>query len=1009
MSGQPFRLPEGGRVDRGKPVGFTFNGARYQGFEGDTLASALLANGVHLVGRGFKYHRPRGIVSAGAEEPNALVQLGDDAGRTDPNMRATQIALHEGLVASSQNCWPSVGTDVGAVADVLSPLFPAGFYYKTFMWPAGLWHSYEAVIRRAAGLGKSPTAGDPDRYDHCHAHCDVLVVGAGPAGLAAARTASSSGARVILVDEQDELGGALLSEPADGITIDGRPASQWRDETVSALSGKGDIRLLPRTTCFGYYHGNYLAMLERVTDHLPRGSAGPGTPRQRLWKVRAKQVVLATGAIERPLIFAENDRPGIMLAGAVRSYLNRYGVRPGSRAVVVTNNDSAYRTVLDLKAQGVSVPAIVDLRPDPSGPLAQRAAAEGLDILPAHSVLGTEGRKRVRRIWVAPLSADGDGVDTAGRRPIECDLVAVSGGWNPTVHLLSQSRGTVKYDDGIASFVPDRSFQAERSAGACNGAFSTADCIAQGSSAGAEAAEAAGFNASKPSVPKVEELEEAPARQIWLLPSDRAPERVKAFVDQQNDVTAKDLKLAIGEGYRSVEHVKRYTTTGMGTDQGKTGNVIALGIVAGALGQTIPEIGVTTFRAPYTPVTFGAIAGRDVKELYAPVRKTAMHGWHEENGAVFENVGQWKRPWYYPRAAESLDDAVNREVAAVRRSVGIFDATTLGKIDIQGRDAAEFLNRIYTNAWSKLGVGRCRYGLMLGEDGMVMDDGVTTRLGENHFHMTTTTGGAAPVMAWLEEWAQTEWPELKVHMTSVTDQWAVIAVAGPKSRDLVSGLSEGIDFDGEAFPHMSMREGKVAGAPARVFRISFSGEIGFEVNVPASHGLAVWQAIAEAGKAFDVTPYGTETMHVLRAEKGFIIVGQETDGTITPADLQMDWIVSRKKPDFLGSRSLTRRDMQRDDRKQLVGLLTDDPAEKLDEGAHLIATEKEPAPPVPMLGHVTSSYHSPSLGRSIALALVKGGAARTGERLYVAMPGRTIPVAVTSPVFYDPEGERLHG
>ena len=1009
MSGQPFRLPEGGDVDRTKPVGFTFNGTRYQGYEGDTLASALLANGVHLVGRGFKYHRPRGIVSAGAEEPNALVQLGDDAGRTDPNMRATQVALHEGLVACSQNCWPLVETDVGAVADVLSPLFPAGFYYKTFMWPAGLWRSYEAVIRRAAGLGKSPRAHDPDRYDHCHAHCDVLVVGSGPAGLSAAMAAAKSGARVILAEEQEEFGGALLSEPADGIAIGGKSARQWRDDAIATLAAAGDVRLLPRTTCFGYYHGNYLAMLERVTDHLPVGSAAPGTPRQRLWKVRARQVVLATGAIERPLIFAENDRPGIMLAGAVRTYLNRYGVRAGSRAVIVTNNDSAYRTALDLRSQGVSIAAIVDLRPEPTGALALRAAAEGLEILAGYSILGTEGRKRVRRVWVAPMSADGGTVDTTGRRVLDCDLVAVSGGWNPAVHLLSQSRGTVRYEDGIASFVPDRSFQPERSAGACNGAFGTADCLAQGWAAGVEAAKAAGFTARKPRAAKVEEPEEAPARQIWLLPSDRAPERVKAFVDQQNDVTAKDLKLAIGEGYRSVEHVKRYTTTGMGTDQGKTGNVSALGIVAGALGQTIPEIGVTTFRPPYTPVTFGAIAGRGVKELYAPVRKTAMHRWHEENGAVFENVGQWKRPWYYPQAGESMDDAVDREVAAVRRSVGIFDATTLGKIDIQGRDAAEFLNRIYTNAWSKLGVGRCRYGLMLGEDGMVMDDGVTTRLGENHFHMTTTTGGAANVMGWLEEWAQTEWPELKVHMTSVTDQWAVIAVAGPKSRDLVSGLAEGIDFDGEAFPHMSMREGRIAGAPARVFRISFSGEMGFEVNVPASHGMAVWRAIAETGKAYDATPYGTETMHVLRAEKGFIIVGQETDGTITPSDLQMDWIVSRKKPDFIGSRSLTRRDMQRDDRKQLVGLLTDDPKERLDEGAHLIATEIEPPAPVPMLGHVTSSYHSPSLGRSIALALVRGGAARTGERLYVAMPGRTIPVAVTSPVFYDPEGARLHG
>ncbi len=1009
MSGQSFRLPEGGRIDRGTPVNFSFNGTSYQGYAGDTLASALLANGVHLVGRGFKYHRPRGIVSAGAEEPNALVQLGDGAGRTDPNMRATQVELFEGLTASSQNCWPSVKHDFGAVADVMSPLFPAGFYYKTFMWPASFWHGYEALIRRAAGLGRAPTGPDPDRYDHCHAHCDVLVVGSGPAGLAAAQVAAKSGARVILVDEQPELGGSLLSEPADGLTIDGKPAADWRAATLAALAGKGEIRLLPRTTTFGYYHGNYVGMLERVSDHLPPGTAGEGTPRQRFWKVRAKQIVLATGAIERPLVFAENDRPGIMLAGAVRTFVNRYGVLPGRRVAIVTNNDSAYRTALDLAARGAKVAAIVDVRPEPSGSLLQQAARLGIEILAGHTVLGTEGRRRVRRLWAAPLSADGESVASSGRQVIDCDLVAVSGGWNPSVHLLSQSRGTVKFDESIASFIPDRSFQQERSAGACNGTFDMAGCLSEGFAAGVEAAKAAGFTARKPKALKVDENEQTPSRHIWLLPSDRPAERVKAFVDQQNDVTAKDLKLAIGEGYRSVEHVKRYTTTGMGTDQGKTGNVNALGIVAGALGQTIPEIGVTTFRPPYTPVTFGAIAGRDVKALYAPVRKTPMHGWHAENGAIFENVGQWKRPWYYPLPGESMDDAVDREVQAVRKSVGIFDGSTLGKIDIQGRDAAEFLNRVYTNAWSKLGVGRCRYGLMLGEDGMVMDDGVTTRLGENHFHMTTTTGGAASVMSWLEEWLQTEWPEIKVHLTSVTDQWAVMALAGPRSRDLISSLSEGIDFDGEAFPHMAMREGTVAGAPARVFRISFSGEMGYEVNVPASQGLAVWRAVAEAGQAFDATPYGTETMHVLRAEKGFIIVGQETDGTITPSDLQMDWIVSRKKPDFIGSRSLTRRDMQRDDRKQLVGLLTSDPALRLEEGAHVIATEIEPPPPVPMLGHVTSSYHSPSLGRSIALALVRGGAARTGETLYVAMPGRTIPVEVTSPVFYDPEGERLHG
>ncbi|MEE8270779.1 MAG: sarcosine oxidase subunit alpha family protein, partial [Alphaproteobacteria bacterium] len=873
MTAQPFRADTGGRIDRSSPLGFTFNGKRYRGYAGDTLAAALLANGVHLVGRSFKYHRPRGIVSAGAEEPNALVQLDAGGGRSDPNMRATQVELYDGLAAASQNCWPSVERDVGAVSDLMSPLFPAGFYYKTFMWPAGLWMTYERVIRRAAGLGVAPRDPDPDRYDHMYAQCDVLVAGGGPAGLAAALAAGRSGARVILADEQADLGGALLAEPADGDTIGRRPAEAWAAAARGELAGMAEVRLLPRTTVLGYYHGNFLAMLERVTDHLPPDTAAAGVPRQRLWKVRAQRVVLATGAIERPLVFADNDRPGIMLAGAARTYLNRYGVRPGSRAVVVTNNDSAYRTALDLHAAGVAVPAVIDLRPRTEGDLPNRVRAAGIAIEAGYAVVATDGRKRVDRVRARQLSPDGTAIAGGPESAIDCDLLCVSGGWNPTVHLFSQSRGTVRFDPAIASFVPGRSFQPERSAGACNGTFALAGCLAEGFAAGAEAARQAGFKARKPRTPAVVEATEAAPRPLWLVPTDRPAGRVKAFVDQQNDVTAQDLALALREGYRSVEHVKRYTTTGMGTDQGKTGNVNALGIIADAIGATVPEVGATTFRPPYTPTTFGAIAGRGVREMYAAVRTTPMHTWHQANGAVFENVGQWKRPWYYPQGDESMADAVAREVKAARSGVGVLDATTLGKIDIQGRDSAELLDRIYTNAWSKLGVGRCRYGLMLGEDGMVMDDGVTTRLGENHFHMTTTTGGAARVMAWLEEWLQTEWPELQVRLTTVTEQWAVLSLAGPDTRRLLATLCDDIDLDGAAFPHMAMREGHVVGAPARVFRISFTGELSYEVNVPASYGLAVWQAVVDAGRSYDLTPYGTEAMHVLRAEKGFVIVG----------------------------------------------------------------------------------------------------------------------------------------
>jgi len=984
------RLPAGGRIDRTRPIGFTFDGRRYAGFAGDTLASALLANGVRLVGRSFKYHRPRGIFSAGAEEPNALVQLGTGA-RTEPNVRATQIEIFEGLTAHSQNCWPSLRFDLGEASNLLSPLFPAGFYYKTFMWPPSFWHLYERLIRRAAGMGETSREPDPDRYEHVHAHCDVLIVGAGPAGLAAALAAGRSGARVLLADEQAELGGSLLGEPAD------HAAHAWRETTLAALRDLPETRLLPRTTAFGYYDHNYLGLLERVSDHLgPK--APPHLPRQVRWKVRARQVVLATGAIERPLVFPGNDRPGVMLAGAVRTYLNRYAVRP-DRAVVLTNNDSAYATALDLYAARIGV-TVVDTRPDPSGALPARARASGIRVLAAHAITVTRGHRRVREVEVRPIW---DGQVEGGAERILCDIVAVSGGWNPTIHLQSQSRARPRYDEERAIFLPGTPIQAERSAGACNGAFTLAACLREGAQAGVEAATAAGFAAELPALPAIEDATEQPAQPLWQVPG-----KGKAFVDLQNDVTAADIGLALREGYRSVEHVKRYTTTGMGTDQGKTSNVNALGLIAAATGQAIPEIGVTTFRPPYTPVTFGAVVGRNCGALFDPVRRTPMHAWHEAEGAVFEDVGQWKRPWYYPRAGETMAEAVDREVAAARKGVVILDASTLGKIDLQGRDVAEFLNRIYTNAWSKLAIGRCRYGLMLGEDGMVFDDGVTTRPGERHYLMSTTSGGAARVLAWLEEWLQTEWPELQVFCTSVTDQWATISLSGPETRKLMAELVDDVDLDPAAFPHMSLREGHVQGVPARVFRISFTGELGYEIQVPASYGLPLWERCIAAGAKYGIMPYGTEAMHVLRAEKGYIIAGQDTDGTVTPQDLGMEWIVAQQKPDFVGRRSLARADVARDDRKQLVGLLPDDPQALLEEGAQIVAAPGGKIPAV-MIGHVTSSYRSPNIGRTFALAMVRRGRERLGQKLYVPMLDGTITitVTVTDPVFIDKEGEQL--
>jgi sarcosine oxidase subunit alpha len=1003
---QNFRLADGGRINRDRPARFQFDGATLHGYEGDTLASALLANGVHLVGRSYKYHRPRGILSAGTEEPNALVQLREGA-RTEPNMRSTMVELFDGLKAESQNRWPSLSFDIWSVNNLFSPFLPSGFYNKTFMWPASQWMTYEKFIRNATGLGKGPVGKDPDRYEHRNQWCDVLVAGGGPAGLMAALAAGRAGARVILADEQSEMGGSLLSGTGK---IDGKPAVDWVAEIMDELRSMEEVTILQRTSVSGYYDYNLLTLLERVTDHLGDDPDGK-IPRQRFWQVRAKQVVLATGAIERPLTFLNNDRPGVMLAGAVRTYVNRYAVLPGRKAIIFTNNDSAYDTALDLQRAGASA-TVVDLRKAPRGALVEAARAAGIDIMDGQAIVKVNGGKRVTGVVIRGLSEDGKTV-TGGSRSIGCDLVAMSGGWNPTVHLFSQSRGKLRFDDSLAAFMPDKSFADERSAGACNGSTKLLDCLTEGLKAGLAAARDVGFNVRKaPTAPNVDDPEQGGIMPVWFVPSGkRLGQGGKHFIDFQNDVTAADVHLAHREGYVSVEHLKRYTTTGMGTDQGKTSNVNALAIMADLQGVSIPEAGTTTFRPPWTPTSFGAIAGRNVGEFMDPARLTAMHDWHAEHGAMFEDVGQWKRPWYYPKPGESMADAVSREVLAARSAVAMLDASTLGKIDIQGPDAAEFLNRIYTNAWLKLPVGSCRYGLMLHEDGMVFDDGVTTRLGENRFLMTTTTGGAANVLTWLEEWLQTEWPELKVYCTSVTEQWSTVSVSGPYARHVVGSLTDYDKLGPKDLPFMTMAEMDIAGIPARVYRISFTGELAFEVNVPRRHGLALWQAIWEAGQKFGITPYGTEAMHVLRAEKGFIIVGQETDGTVTPMDMGMDWIVSKKKGDFVGRRSFAREDTARNDRKQLVGLYTeDDPHHVLVEGQQLVK-EVKPAPPMKMVGHVTSAYFSPNVGRSIALAVVERGRERMGETLYAPRleGGRPVKVTITDPVFFDKEGVRARG
>ena len=874
---QRFRLAAGGRIDRSRSLAFTFNQRSYEGHPGDTLASALLANGVALLGRSFKYHRPRGIMSAGVEEASAIVQLGS-AATSDPNCKATQVELRDGLTAASLNCWPNVQLDFGALGNLLADLIPAGFYYKTFMWPKRGWLAYEHFIRRAAGLGRAPTLPDPERYEKRFDHVDVLVVGAGPAGIAAALAAGRSGARVLLVDEQSEPGGQLLFRRAE---IDGVAASDWLTASLAELAAMPETRVLPRSTVAGYYDHNFLTILERVTDHLPPGAAPAGTPRQRLWKVRAREVVLATGAIERPLVFLNNDMPGIMLAGAAQSYISRYGVRPGSRAIIFTNNDDAYGLAAALADAGITLAAIVDAR-EGAVPIAAEYQRRGIEVLTGHAVIAAAGGQALREVTVAPLAANGG--ELAGRAStMTCDLLCVSGGWSPSVHLFSQSGGRVVYDEAKACFVPGKSVQHERSAGAAAASFALAACLAEGHAAGAAAARVAGFAGAATPAPRAAPEAASPIRALWEIPALPGA-RGKKFVDIANDVTAADIALAAREGYRSVEHAKRYTTAGMGVDQGKTSNVNALAILARETAGAIPGIGTTTFRPPYTPVTIGALAGRHVGAFYDPVRKTPMSDWHEANGAVFEPVGRWRRPFYYPRPGEDMESAIRRECLAVRRGAGLLDASTLGKIDLQGADVVTLLDRVYTNGWKNLAIGQCRYGVMLKDDGMVFDDGVTARLGENHYLMTTTSGHADAVLSWLEEWLQCEWPDLEVWPTSVTTQWATVNLAGPRSREVLAAAGIDIDTSREGCPYLSVREAVIAGIPARIFRVSYTGELSFEINVAARHGLALWEALMAAGAPVGIAPIGTEALHVLRAEKGYIAVGHDTDGTVTPLD-----------------------------------------------------------------------------------------------------------------------------
>ncbi len=994
---QKYRLDNIGYINRDKKISFTFNGKKYFGYEGDTLASALLANGIHLVGRSFKYHRPRGFFGAGVDEPNAKVQLYKGA-KTEPNANATEVELVEGLIVKSQNCWPSVSFDFGAINNLFQKFFPAGFYYKTFMWPKSFWYKvYEPIIRKAAGLGVAPLKPDPDRYEHKYEYCDVLIAGSGPSGLASALAAAKNGARVILAEDKSRFGGSLL---VDEVTIGNKKGKEWADEAISQLKSMPNVIVKNRSQVFGYYDHNMMVMFERTRDHIE--NPNKFTPRQKLWYIRAKEIVISTGSLERPLIFGNNDRPGILLSSAAKEYLKVYGVLVGRKPIIFTNNDSAYDTAIEFKKNGIN-PLVVDTRTNSDSSVISEAKNLNIDIKFFHGIANTKGHLKVNSATIGKFNSDKSSYENL--EEVSCDCICVSGNWTPTVHLSSQSGNKLKFNETIDAFIPSQSRQKESTIGSANGSFTLKQALEDGFNKGFELSNKITNKNSKSTAPTSNERSYGEHDKFWCMPLPKN-KHYKRFVDFQNDVAVSDIELAVREGFRSIEHVKRYTTLGMATDQGKTSNLNGLQLVSNIEGKIVPEVGHTTFRPPYTAVTIGTIVGREVGKHYRPTRKSPMHEWHEKNNAVFVDAGLWLRPRYYKQDNESLEEAAKREANNVRKNVGVCDVTSLGKIDIKGPDTAEFLNRIYTNAWMKLPVGKARYGVMLREDGIVFDDGTTTRISENHFHMTTTTAQAVNVLAHLEYYLQVVWPELNVNVLSTTEQWAGAALAGPNSRELLSKLFPETNILNEALPFMGYKESDLFDVPARIFRISFSGELAYEINVESSYGTFMWEKIIEFGQEMNIEPYGTEALSTLRIEMGHV-AGSELDGRTIPYDVSLEGMLSKKK-DFIGKRSLTREAFLNPKREKVVGVIPLDKKTTIPEGSHLVK-DGNASSPNPKLGHVSASCWSVEYNNPFSLAIIQDGKNRIGEKLYAVSPlnNKNIAVEIVSSHYVDPKGERV--